>query len=74
MWQILDLIAQFGGCLNERHLLHLVAAATSLSLHLHLRPAWDATLRGSVQLSRRKTHIKFRLHHKCLTHCVPGII
>ena len=51
MWQILDLIAQFGGCLNERHLLHLVAAATSLSLHLHLCPAWDATLRGSVQLS-----------------------
>ena len=51
MWQILDLIAQFGGCLNERHLLHLVAPATSLSLHLHLRPAWDATLRGSVQLS-----------------------
>ena len=59
LFQILDITPQFSGRLNERHILHPLAVASSLSLHLHICLTWDATVRRSIQLSGGSANVKF---------------
>ena len=72
LFQILDITPEFSGRLNERHLFHPLAVASPLSLYIYLCLTWNATFRGSVQLSGGSANVKFWLNHQCLTHCFPG--
>ena len=59
LFQILDITPEFSGRLNERHILHPLAVASSLSLHLHICLTRDATVRRSIQLSGGSANVKF---------------
>ncbi len=57
LFQILDITPEFSGRLNERNILHPLAVASALSLHLHLCLTRDATIRGPIQLSGGSAYV-----------------